>query len=114
MKLNKREPVAHMAVSPELEVQYLKAKHLGLLDGGNQVTFSNRHPKDMRDDSDRLWAQVMEEENNIIDIAGGHGVPLSSKSGSAVDRSEDYRVDRGRRRSHRRTPSVSPLVPRRI
>jgi len=81
MKLNKHEPTAHLAVSPELEAQYLKAKHLGLLDGGSQVPFiSDRHPKDIRKDDDRLWAQVLEEENNLIDVTGGHGVPLSSES----------------------------------
>lgn len=80
IKLNKHEPTAHLAVSPELEAQYLAAKHMGLLDGGHQVPFiSDRHPKDVRSDDDRLWAQVVEEEANMIDVAGGHGVPLSSE-----------------------------------
>lgn len=79
IKLNKHEPTAHLSVSPELEAQYLKAKHLGLLNGGAQVPFiSDRHPKDVRPDDDRLWAQLMEQEANLIDTAGGHGVPLSN------------------------------------
>lgn len=83
MALKKQPPAAHLAVSPELEAQYLKHKHLGLLDGHEgQMPFMSggrRHPKDISGEDDTLWAQMIEEENNIIDYKGGHGVPLSSE-----------------------------------
>lgn len=78
----KKLPADANNLTPQLEAQYLKLKHMGanLLEDAfdAQQPFLRRGRKERISDEDKeqLWAQVID---NNVDVQGGHGVPLSSE-----------------------------------
>lgn len=90
MKLKKLDPVASLGphgIPPHLEAEFLKHKHLGGFedDAMNQVPFISRDSlrgkggrKHHSQEDERYWAQFFDSEKSV-DVAGGHGVPLSGE-----------------------------------
>ncbi|WOO78964.1 Vacuolar protease A [Vanrija pseudolonga] len=77
----KKLPADANNLTPQLEAQYLKLKHMGanLLEDAfdAQQPFLRRGRKERISDEDKeqLWTQVID---NNVDVQGGHGVPLSN------------------------------------
>lgn len=84
MKLQKRDPASLLDHNVAKEVEFLMQKHAGaFMEDTTQKVLggfggAGRPLRTNKGDGERLWAQMIEEENENA-LKGGHGVPLSSE-----------------------------------
>jgi saccharopepsin len=83
-------PNSDLRPSPQMEAEFLKHKHLGLLhedsiNGQKPLGLGRKvkgHKKWDDDDKDLFWAMMQDDQEGGMEkrmVKGGHGVPLSGK-----------------------------------